>query len=262
MVGDNVKVGFIQYDVKKDKRRNCIIIGEYLKSLECDIVVLPELCNCGYLFEDREQLRAVAENVPDGDFVRELMDLSKLNKCGIIAGMAEIDGGNIYNTAVIIDRGNYIGKYRKIHLSDFEKTLFERGNRNGVYSINGIKVGVQICFDLWFPEVSREQMLESADLLCAIANFGGETTYKISQIRAIENLTPMVLCNRVGEEKSSFLTANFLGLSSVISSSGERIIPGRENVEYAECCDVLLTSLKSNVICDDFSTEILFHHKK
>jgi predicted amidohydrolase len=201
----------------------------------------------------------VAENVPDGDFVRKLMCLSKSNKCGIIAGIAEIDGDKIYNTAVIIDRGSYVGKYRKIHLSDFEKSLFERGNKNGVFNVNGIKVGVQICFDLWFPEISREQMLESADLLCGLANFGGETTYLISQIRAIENLTPMVLCNRVGEEKSPFLTANFVGLSSIISSSGERIIPGRRDVEYAESCDVSLISLKSNIICDDFRTEILFH---
>jgi len=42
---------------------------------------------------------------------------------------------NIYNTAVINDRGNYIGKYSKMHLSCYEKTLFERGNRNGVYNI-------------------------------------------------------------------------------------------------------------------------------
>jgi predicted amidohydrolase len=176
--------------------------------------------------------------------------------------MAEMDDNKIYNTAVIIDRGSYVGKYRKIHLSDFEKTLFERGNKNGVFKINGIKVGVQICFDLWFPEISRELMLESADLICALANFGGETTYEISRIRAIENLTPMVLCNRVGEEKSSFMTANFVGLSSVISSSGDRIIPGKIDVEYAASCDVSLRSLKSNIICDDFRTEILLHHTR
>ena len=76
-------------------RKEKLYYWREFESLESDIVVLPELCNCGYVFEDRERLRAVAESVPDGDFLREFMDLLKLNKCGIIAGKAEIDSGEI-----------------------------------------------------------------------------------------------------------------------------------------------------------------------
>lgn len=121
--------------------------------------------------------------------------LSKEYSCTIVFGLAEKENGKIYNTAVIVSKGKYIGKYRKIHLTDFEKKLFDRGTENLVFEVAGIKIGVQICFDLWFPEVSREQLRMGADILCVLANFGGETTYHISKIRALENLTPLILCN-------------------------------------------------------------------
>lgn len=236
-------------------------IRRHLNELTCDILVLPELCTCGYLFDHREQLLKRAERVPDGAFVRKMVELSQLHQCAIIAGMAELDDGAVYNTAVIVDSGKYVGKYRKIHLSDYEKTLFKRGDRNEVFEVKGIKVGVQICFDLWFPEMAREQMLQSADLFCALANFGGETSYHIARIRAIENLTPMVLCNRIGAEKSSTMEAGFLGMSSIIDSTGVRLIPGKEKVGYADASEIKTNAVRSNIICRDFREEARIHLK-
>ncbi len=62
-----MKVGFIQFDVKHNQQENINSIEEYLKTLNCDIVVLPELCLCGYLFDSKEVLSLVAEEVPYGE---------------------------------------------------------------------------------------------------------------------------------------------------------------------------------------------------
>lgn len=255
-----MRVGYIQYDVKHDKETNIQLIESYLQKSSCDLVVLPELCLCGYLFENRQALEKAAEAVPGGASVDTMRQLSEKYNCTILFGMAEAQGDKLYNTAVVVHKGGYIGKYRKIHLSDFEKKLFDKGTDNGVFEVEGIKIGVQICFDLWFPEVSREQIRKGAALLCALANFGGETTYSIARIRAIENLTPLVMCNRVGKEQLPDIDADFLGKSSVIDATGKRVSVGEENREAADFLELSLCTEKANVICRNFMEEIDFHY--
>ncbi len=145
-------------------------------------------------------------------------------------------------------------------MSDYEKKFFRRGEENGVFDVGGIQIGVQICFDLWFPEISREQIRKGADLLCVIGNFGGETTYHISKIRAIENVTPLVLCNRVGHEETATMDADFLGKSTMVDASGSRICVAPEKEECFLLADMELCRKRSNVICSDFDAEIAFHY--
>lgn len=256
-----MKVGYIQFDVKHDLKHNINTICHLMLEKHADIFVLPELCVCGYLFEDKRSLKAVAQPVPDGEICKTMMNLSKQHACAIIFGMAELEQNKVYNTAVVVDNGHYIGKYRKIHLTNYEKTLFDKGNTNDVFTVQGIKIGVQICFDLWFPEVSREQIRKGAELLCVLANFGGETTYHISRIRALENLTPLVLCNRVGSEQSTQINADFLGKSTIINYDGEREIIAQSHIEDVGVHNISHHK-KANVMCDDFMEEINFHYKQ
>ncbi len=257
-----MKVGYIQYNVLRNKYDNFRIIEQHLKNIACDIVVLPEFCTSGYLFNDKNQIKTVAEEVPLGESVLKFLDLSKKYKCSIVAGLLERDNNTLYNTAIIVEQGVYIGKYRKIHLSDYEKTFFERGNDCSVFDVCGIKIGVQICFDLWFPEISREQINNGCNLFCTPCNFGGNTTVEIAKIRSIENLTPMIICNRVGQEKSDSMTAHFLGHSSVIDFDGNRLLFAPQNIEISECTHIDFASKKSNIICQDFEAEIAIHYKK
>lgn len=257
-----MKAGYIQFDVKHNAGENLKLIEKYLCKNRFDLAVLPELCTCGYLFESREALETAAETVPHGKTVAVMTEMSEKYSCTIVFGIAEKDDSRIYNTAVIVSKGKYIGKYRKIHLSDFEKTLFDRGNSNCVFEADGIKIGIQICFDLWFPEISREQIRHGADVLCVLANFGGETTYSIAKIRAIENLTPLILSNRVGEEKLPNIDAFFLGKSSIIDASGKRLSVGKSGTETADFWDIEIRKEKSNVICRNFNEEMEFHYKQ
>lgn len=256
-----MKAGYIQFDVKHSKEENLRLIEKYLSKSHCDLAVLPELCTCGYLFESREDLEKAAETVPHGQTIAAMIEMSEKYSCTIVFGIAEKDDGRIYNTAVIASEGKYIGKYRKIHLSDFEKTLFDSGNSNCVFEAQGIKIGIQICFDLWFPEISREQIRQGADILCILANFGGETTYSIAKTRATENLTPLILSNRIGEEKLPNIDAFFLGKSSIIDASGKRLSIGKAETETSDFCNIEIRKEKSNVICRNFNEEIEFHYK-
>lgn len=256
-----MQVGFLQYDVTHSGDENIQYLKSHLSKLHCDLLLLPELSLCGYLFPDRDALLACAEAVPGGAFTQRMLALSGEHSCTIIFGLAEKENEKIYNTAVVVSKGRYIGKYRKIHLSDFEKKLFDRGNENTVFEVDGLKIGVQICFDLWFPEVSREQLRMGADILCVLANFGGETTYHISRIRAIENVTPLVLCNRVGVESIPGMDAEFLGKSTMIDASGQQICVAPEREDCVKVCEVPISQVRANVICSDFHSEIALHYQ-
>lgn len=256
-----MRVGLLQYDAKHDEKENLNCLKNYLLQRKGDIVILPELSMCGYLFKSRKELLSCAEVVPFGISTQNILALSKQHSCTIIFGLAEREQEKVFNTAVIVSKGRYIGKYRKIHLSDYEKKLFDRGKENLVFEVDGIKIGIQICFDLWFPEVSREQIRMGADLLCVLANFGGDTTYHISKTRAIENLTPLVLCNRIGVESIPEMDAEFLGKSTVICASGQRVYIGPEKCEDFGLCDIDIVKNKSNVICSNFDSEIAFHYQ-
>lgn len=253
-------VGYIQYDVSHSKEDNFKQIQAALDKMKCDVVVLPELCLCGYLYPNQQELLKVSEAVPHGISTQKMLALSQSHCCTIVFGLAEKDDGKIYNTAVVVSKGKYIGKYRKIHLSDFEKKFFQAGNANDIFAVDGFNLGVQICFDLWFPEVSRQQVLKGADLLCVLANFGGETTYTISQTRAIENLTPLVMCNRIGSEKSQNMDAYFLGKSTIVDAGGSRLREAKADCCTFDCCTVVPSAHKGNVICKNFREEIIRHY--
>lgn len=360
-----MQAAIFQYDVVHDAMQNLSKVQAALQNNHCDLLLLPELSMCGYLFSNRKELLNCSEVVPDGISTQRMLQLSYEHQCTIVFGLAERElfktsldaalnatldvaldaatehpsltertehpsptehqshvknssaqlennglqlensrtqnygirlntsqpqnqqqntstqkqntstpkwsnsaqnvyqphGENyrLYNTAVVVSKGRYIGKYRKIHLSDFEKTLFDRGSANPVFKIDGLTLGVQICFDLWFPEVSREQLCQGADLLCVLANFGGPTTYQISKIRAIENLTPLLMCNRVGNEQLPNLNADFLGKSSIINASGKRLWTAAEHQEDWGSCEIECTKTRANVICSDFMSEIMLH---
>lgn len=253
-------VGFIQYDVMKNKKDNFNIVESSLSKEHIDVLVLPELSTTGYLFENKDELYKVSEEIPQGKTLQFMLKLSKNNNNTIIFGMSEIENKNIYNTAVIVSKGKYIGKYQKIHLSNYEKQFFTPGVRNKVFNLEGIKIGVQICFDAWFPEISREQVRQGANLLCVLGNFGGKTTFEITKIRAIENLIPIVLCNRVGGEKLDEIDAYFCGKSSIFDINGKPIVGNKENIFQYGKVKLKLDKINQNIICNNFNHEIEKHY--
>ena len=266
-----MRVSFIQFDVKKDKKENINIIEKHVKNNDANLIVLPELSSSGYLFEKREDLLKVSENIENitnktnekSIFINEILKISKKYSKAIIAGFAENFKDKIYNSALIAENGHFKGVYRKVHLSDFEKKFFDSGDIKESYNVFEVckeKLSIQICFDVWFSEISRKQILNGSNLICILANFGGENTLEIAKVRAIENITPIILCNRVGREKTKDIDAYFIGKSFIVDKDGSFLANADKDETISLNASIEINNLKSNIICSNFYDEIKRHY--
>lgn len=255
-----MKAGFVQLDVSRSWEENLRRIRRALEGNCPELAVLPELCDGGYLYPDRSALLASARTLEDSPFVQGMLALSREFACTLVFGTAEREDSRVYNTAAVASHGSLAGRYRKMHLSRLEQTLFDAGEAPAVVEAAGVKLGLGICFDLWFPEFTRELRRQGAELLCFPANFGGEATARITPVRAMENLTPLVLCNRVGEEHLPGIDAEFRGSSMVVSPEGEILCGGGLWCSSTGSAEVTPGQGNESVMCQDFDREIARHH--
>lgn len=205
-----------------DIKRNLAAMAKLLAQVKTDLVVLPELCTTGYLFADRREVRALAEEIPAGHATRFFMELSRQKKTHIIAGIAERAGNVFYNSAVITGPEGHIGTYRKVHLYAEEKKWFTPGNKGfDVYKIKSARVGVMICFDWIFPESARTLTLKGADIIAHPSNLVLPWCQSAMRVRSIENRIFIVTANRTGSETRGGKSLKFTGKSQMTGTSGE-----------------------------------------
>jgi len=106
--------------------------------------VLPELASTGYTFTSRQEAFAHAEPVPDGDTIRTWEAFAHEHGIHLVAGLAERDGMQLFDTAVLIGPSGYIGRYRKTHLWYKEKLWFTPGNEELVHALCAAGSGNQV----------------------------------------------------------------------------------------------------------------------
>jgi predicted amidohydrolase/dienelactone hydrolase len=142
------------------------------------LVVLPELCDSGYVFgDDAEKAFAEAESLaaPADDSVtlRQWRSLAAEHHVVIVGGFCERgDDGRLHNSAAVVDASGTRSVYRKAHLWDKEKLVFTPGDEQPpVVDVEFGRVGVVICYDLEFPEWVRLPALAGADLIAAPVNW-------------------------------------------------------------------------------------------
>jgi N-carbamoylputrescine amidase len=136
------------------------------------LIVLPELCNTGYVFETRAEAFFLSEPVPGGPSTEAWSAAAARHGMVIVAGITERDGDALYNGAVVIGPQGVIGKYRKNHLWGEENLFFEPGNMGvPVFHAPFGRIGSAICYDIWFPETFRLAANQGADLLCVPTNW-------------------------------------------------------------------------------------------
>lgn len=150
-----MKVGFVQLDVSRCWKQNLLQIRRALEEDCPELVVLPELCDGGYLYPDRPTLLETAQPLTESPFVQGIQAMSWEFGCTMVFGTTERDQDRVYNTAAVTSHGALMGRYRKMHLSRLEQTLFDPGDSPVVVEAAGVKLGLGICFDLWFPEFTR-----------------------------------------------------------------------------------------------------------
>ena len=189
---------------------------------EADFYVLPELCLSGYDFDDPAQLAPFAQE-PGAEPLEALARAANDRGAGISFGFAESGaGGKLYNSALLALPDGRRRVYRKTHLYAREKLLFERGDTGFfVEEFRGLRVGVAICFDWFFPEAFRTLALRGADLIAHSANLVMPYCQRAAFARALENHVYVATANRIGTEERSGRRLTFTGESVLVAPDGE-----------------------------------------
>ena len=219
-----IKAGLIQTrPAFGEKKANVDKALELLSSVNADLMVLPEFFNSGYQFASRSEVLSLAEEIPNGYTTRRLIRLAKLKKMHIVAGIPEKKGRLLYNSSILVGPSGYIDTYRKIHLFYEEKLWFSPGNKHlRVYDIGKARIGMMICFDWFFPEISRVLALAGADIICHPANLVLPHCPQAMITRCLENRLFAITANRVGsEERAGKERLTYIGSSQIVSPKGE-----------------------------------------
>ncbi|KQL54292.1 nitrilase [Heyndrickxia shackletonii] len=193
---------------------------------EPDIIVLPEMWTTSYTLEN---IHVYADDNGQST-VPFLKTMAKRYNVNIIGGsIANKVEGKIYNTSFVINRqGEVIYQYDKVHLVPMlnEPIYLEGGKKvPEVFELDGIKMGLIICYDLRFPEIIRPLALEGAEVLFIVAEWPIDrlSHWRNIQItRAIENQLFVISCNNVG----SYQSVTYGGNSMVIHPSGVTLKEG------------------------------------
>ncbi|WP_226456342.1 nitrilase family protein [Pseudomonas sp. AF03-9] len=227
-----------------------------------NLIVLPELANTGYLFSNRQDAFEHAESIPDGPSIRAWMDFARDRQVYLVAGLAEREGMQLFDTAVLLGPDGLIGKYRKAHLWNKEKLWFTPGNLGfPVFETPIGRVGLLICWDIWFPEVPRILTQQGADIICSLNNWvwtppplfdeaGKCMASYLTMTAAHVNNVFIAAANRIGEEHGG----RYLGCSLIAGTNGWPIgkvaSPNEQAILYA---DIDLSSARSAPIWNDLN---------
>ena len=190
----------------------------------CDLVMFPELYLQGYRAD--ELFVDTAEPIP-GPTTARLEVLARERDMHIVMGMGRLEESFphlIYNSLCFVGPDGLLGYYDKIHLGTFhpfiEGVYFAPGRRAPVFDTRFGRVSLQICYDTWFPELTRTYALKGSllNLVISAGPSGSEDSWKtMLRARSMENAFPSVYCNTVGQQKNF----SFFGGSKIVSASGK-----------------------------------------
>jgi N-carbamoylputrescine amidase len=232
----SVKAAAVQFDPRigvenKDEnlQRALQLINEAADE-GATLIVLPELANTGYAFATREEAYAHAEPVPDGPTTQAWLAVARDRGVYLVAGLAECDsdGVRLFDTAVLLGPDGFIGKYRKTHLWHREKLYFTPGDLGfPVFETKIGRIGLLVCWDIWFPEVPRLLAAQGADIICSTNNWvwtppplfdeaGRCMPAYLTMTASHVNGVAFVAADRIGEERGD----KFLGCSLITGTSG------------------------------------------
>lgn len=210
-----IRVAVVQFDPQagtENSGRNLdLSLGLALKAVQggANLIVLPELANTGYTFKTRQEAFEHAEEIPQGPSVCKWIEFARRNSVYLAAGLAERDGMTLYDSAVLVGPEGFIGVYRKAHLWNLEKLWFTPGNLGfPVFETAIGRIGLLICWDIWFPEVPRLLSQQGADIICSLNNWVW---------------TPPPLFDEAGRCMASYLTITAAHVNNVFIAAANRI---------------------------------------
>jgi len=249
---EKIKVALAQVSCKRgDKKVNIRKIEDNVvraRKQGAELVIFPELSITGYVL--RDQIYELAETIP-GQSTNILEKLAGKTGTHIIFGLPELSDktqATIYNAAVLVGPDGFIGKYRKMYLPTHsvfeEKRYFRPGYQPAVFETDLGKIGLIICYDIFFPEVSRLTRLKGAQLIvCISASPATRRAFfeTLTTARAIENTAFLAYVNLVGIEDG----LQFWGGSRLIGPNGRILAKTEYDKEDLVIGDVNYSDIKT-----------------
>ena len=229
------KIGNVKANIKNVKR----LLDKYLSSKSADFVFLPEVWTVGW---DCPSFKDCAETFDNSESINMLKDIAKKYKTNIIGGSIIIkEKDTYYNSCPVINReGKLVCTYEKNHLFSYygcnEGDIITAGNTPILVELDGIKIGLSICYDIRFPELYRAYRKSGADILVNMAAWGASKKIpwdSMTTSRAVENQTYFVALTQTGVLKNGDKN---LGHSMILDYKGDILseINTEEGGIYAE----------------------------
>ena len=203
-----------------------------------DVVVLPELADVGY---DMALVPPCASEWSSSRYLRRIMEQAAGAGVVVISGLTERVGNRIFNSVVVTDGpGSILGTYRKMHLwgPGGEPAVFTPGESVGQLRLDGLEVGLTVCFDLRFPMLYHPLAVAGTELFVVASAWPFPRLRHWSTLlaaRAIENQCYMAAANRVGTDGS----VTFCGSSAIIDPYGTVVASADEVSSTVVVGDVL-----------------------
>ncbi len=243
---EKIKISALQMssvvgNVHKNFDKVSAILSEELQD-RTDILVLPEVWTVGWSCED---FTGSAEKLEKSETVKFLSELAKSYNINILGGSFVMlgDDGKYYNTCPVINRqGRLVGMYSKMHLYSYggcaEGSFITAGKEPVLVNIEGVKIGLTICYDIRFPEIFRAYRKAGADLLVNMAAWGLKKPIPwetLTRARAIENQTYMVAVTQSGLIKGEEWN---IGHSRIFDYTGNTIAEINDQKEGLMTCEI------------------------
>jgi len=234
-------IAAVQMDVKiGDVAGNSKRMADFIRhnaSGGVRLSVFPECAATGYCFDSLEEGRQHGETL-EGGSVETLAAACRAGNTYAVYGTLEKTETDLYNAAVLVGPQGLIATYRKVHLPWLGIDKFTTyGDRPfDLHEVDGVRLGMNICYDSGFPESSRCLTLLGADLVVLPTNWppGAECLAEHAiRTRAMENGIYYLAVNRVGEERGT----TFIGRSSICAPNGDVMAmasAGHEEILIAE----------------------------
>jgi N-carbamoylputrescine amidase len=245
MTARSVTVASLQLTLSDSEAENIDAVADLVGQAAAQgaqIILPPELFSGPYFCKTQEEAHfALARPTLEHPSVRAMAKLAKQLGVAIPTSFFERDGSHFYNTMAMIDaNGEVLGTYRKSHIPDGpgyqEKYYFRPGNSGfKVWDVFGVRIGVGICWDQWYPECARAMALMGAEMLFYPTAIGAEPQDATLDTRhmwrramvghAVSNCMPVIAANRVGsEDDHGGQPQKFYGTSFIANEWGDVVL--------------------------------------
>ncbi len=249
-----------------DKNANLEKMKNFIRKEKADLYVFGELSICGYHVKD--ELRDIAETI-NGPSVKYMKNLAKKNNCYIIFGMPIIDNtvrGLLHNVSILIHPNGKVDSYNKWFLPTVgpfeEKIFFDEGESLTLCDTKFGKIGLIVCYDIFFPELCRAYSLLGADIIVCLSATPSVTRKYFETLipaRAIENTVFFIYVNLVGTQENLIFwggsqiydpLANLLVKSPYYKESIKTVDIDLKTLDFARANRPVIRDIKSEIYQD------------